>query len=193
MVDAPQSSSADACHERLQRLLYREFLAEADLYKEVGLERLPISLSAALGWPAHEVIWRLAETTFVDELSLDQLAKLLRVQDMELISRTAADVARALKREEMSYEGAIREALTYAVSAMHAHAFAALRAAARKRPQWARHHYLYGLLAALVGNHSRAVRELERALEREPYEDARQRMRAAIELLEPVRQVFPGR
>lgn len=195
MVDdvAPSPTAApDPPHEQLQRLLYREFLAERDLYKEVGLERLPISLSALLGWPAHEVIWRLAETTFVEELSLEQLAKLFRIQDMELVSKTAATVARELREEHVGYEQAIRVALAYAASAMHAHAFAALRAAARKKPQWARHHYLYGILAGLMGNHARAVRELERALEQEPYEDAKQRVRAAIELLEPMRQLFPG-
>jgi tetratricopeptide (TPR) repeat protein len=192
-VPAPASAAqGSSCHEQLQRLLYREFLAERDLYKEVGLERLPISLSALLGWPADEVIWRLAETTFLEELSLEQLAKLFRIHDMELVSQTAATVSRKLKLDDVDYDSAIRAGLAYAASGMHAHAFAALRAAARKRPQWARHHYLYGILAGLTGNHDRAVRELERALEQEPYEDAKQRVRAAIELLEPMRQHFPG-
>ncbi len=191
-VAPPLSQAPTEPLEHLQRLLYREFLAESDLYKEVGLERLPISLSALLGWPADEVIWRLAETTFVEELSLEQLATLFRIHDMELVSKTAATIARELREAHVSYEQAIRVGLAYAVTGMHAHAFAALRAAARKKPQWARHHYLYGVLAGLMGNHARAVRELERALEQEPYEDARQRVRAAIELLAPMRQTFPG-
>jgi tetratricopeptide (TPR) repeat protein len=179
-------------HERLRRLIYREFLAEPNLYKEAGLDRLPIQLSALVGWPADAVIYRLAGSTFVDEIELSQLKKLLRIHDMELISRTAAAVASEMKRDDVSYPTTIRRALCYAVSEMATHAFAALRAAAIKRPDWAQHHYLYGLLQATMDNNARALRELNFALEREPYDDARQRIRAAINLIEPYVKKDPG-
>ena len=179
--------------EQLQRLLYREFLGERELYKEAGLERLPLALSTLLGWPANEVIWRLAETAFLDELNLVELKKLFRIHDMDFVSRTAAKVSTQLKKSDVSYDQAIRIALSYGVTGMMSHAFAALRAAARKKPQWARHHYLYGILTGIAGNDERAVREFERALEREPYEDARRRVRTAIDLLEPEKSSPPYR
>lgn len=182
-----------ARHRRLQRMLYREFLAEPNLYQDAGLERLPVQLGALLGCAPPDAIYRLAASTFVDEVDERQLARMLRVQDMELVSRTAAAVATDLKHPDVSYERAIRTALCFAVSDLKAHAFAALRAAAVKKPEWARHHYLYGLLTGLMGNHVRAIRELNFALEREPYDDARQRIRAAIALIDPVKASYPGR
>ena len=53
-----------------------------------------------------------------------------------------------------------------------------------KDDSWARHHYLYGLVLGIEGNRERALWELDMALRREPYEDARIRIRQVISLLE---------
>jgi hypothetical protein len=93
-------------------------------------------------------------------------------------------VAEDLKHADVSYDQCIRAALCYGVAGMEAHVFSALRAASSKRDDWARHHFLYGLMHALGNNRERALWELEMALEREPYEDGRARIREAIEMLE---------
>ena len=177
----PISSEAD---EKLRRMVYREFLAERGLYEEAGLKMLPQQLGEALVTDPDEAIYLLASSTFVRALSDVQLKKLFAIRDMALISRTAASVSAELKQPGIGYEQCIRTALCYAVVDMDAHVFAALRAAASIKPEWAQHHFLYGLLLARSGNVQRALSELNMALEHEPYEDARIRIRTAIDLIE---------
>lgn len=178
--------------EKLERMLYREFLAEKDLYREVGLERLPEKLAALTGLPRAEVLSRLLASPELELLKMEDLRRLVRVHDMTFLSRTAATVAHELKRPEIDYGRCVREALSFAISDQRAKAFAALRAAAAHNPEWARHHFIYGLLQALAANNARALKELSAALEREPYDDARRRVRAAITLIEDQVARHPG-
>lgn len=173
-------------------MLYREFLAEKDLYRDLGLERLPKQLAALTGLPPNEVLSKLLESPELEPLTMQDLRRLVRVHDMTFLSRTAAAVAHELKHEGVDYTRCIREALSFAISDRRAQAFAALRAAAAQQPEWARHHFIYGLLQALSANNARALRELSAALEREPYEDARRRIRELMALLEGEVQIHPG-
>jgi hypothetical protein len=169
--------------ERIQRLIYREFLSTAELYRECGLDGLPHALATLLKTDASTAIDQLLTDPLLDRLELPQLNKSLAIRDMALVSQTAASVASELKAAHIDYDACCRRALAYAVLGMTAHVFSALRCAAAKNDQWAQHHYLYGLLLGLEGNHERALWELDMALEREPYEEGRRRVRLLIDLL----------
>jgi len=168
----------------LHRLIYREFLLEPDLYREAGLEQLPAKLGQALDVPPSEALATLTASPLLEQLDLESLAHLLAVRDMTLIGRTAAALSSELKDPSVSYDQCCRTALIYAVAAMNAHVYAALRAAAAKEDSYARHHYLYALLLGVEGDYDRAQWELEMALEREPYAEARVRLRFAAEMID---------
>lgn len=169
--------------DRLLRLLYREFLLEPELYLEAGLDTLPERLGQLIGCPAAEALVRAVERERLEALDVGRLRELLAIRDMTLIGRTAAAVAEALKQDDVSYEQCVRAALCYALAEMEAHVFSALRAAGSKRDDWAKHHFIYGLMHGLGDNRERALWELDMALAREPYEDGRLRIRDAIAAL----------
>lgn len=169
--------------EALKRLLYGEFLLEPELYLDAGLDDLPQRLGALVGCPPDEAIERVSHQPGLDQVDLTALSSLLSIRDMALTGRTAASVAEQLKQPDVSYDQCIRTALCYAVAGMEAHVFSALRAAGAKRDDWARHHFIYGLMNAIANDTERALWELEMALQREPYEDGRARILAAIALL----------
>jgi tetratricopeptide (TPR) repeat protein len=170
--------------EQLKRLLFREFLLEPDLYHEAGLERLPEELGELLGCPADQAIGQGAAEPFLANFELERLQQLLAIRDMTLTSRTAAAVAAELKDPAVDYDACCRRALCYAVAGLYAHATAALRAAAAKHGDWARHHYLLALMLGQEGPPERAMEELHLALQHEPYEDGRIRIRRAIDVIE---------
>ena len=170
--------------EKLQRVIYREFLLEPGLHAEVGLEQLPARLAAPLRCPADEALSRLTSTALLEGLSLEQLRETLTIRDMAIVSRTAAGLAAELKEPAISYVECCRAALCYAVIGSHGHVFSALRAAASKHDDWARHHYLYGLILGVGGNTERACWELGIALQFEPYEEGRIRIRWALDILD---------
>jgi hypothetical protein len=170
--------------EKLQRVIYREFLLESGLASEVGLESLPTKLASILGCDAGEAVHLLIASPLLDALELDQLRELIQIRDMNVVSRTAAALSAELKETTVSYEVCCRAALCYSVIGSHGHVFSALRAAASKHDDWARHHYLYGLILGVGGNADRALWELGMALKYEPYEEGRARIQQVIDLLD---------
>lgn len=170
--------------EALQRVAYREFLLEPDLAPQVGLEDLPSRIATLLSCGEEDAVARLTASPTLETLTLDQLKTLLAIRDMTLVSRTAAAVAAELKADGATYEDCCRTALTYLVVGSMSHAFSALRAAAAKNDRWARHHYLYGLALGIEGNTDRARWELGMALQYEPYEEGRRRIRLALDGVE---------
>lgn len=178
-IQEPPSSKS----QRFERMVYREFLLEPHLYLDEGLHRLPQQLADLLGCAPREALDRLTQSPDLEGVSIEQLRQLLKLDDAGLLSSTPESVAQQLQGPEASYDQCIRAALCYAVAKMEAHLFEALRAAAEKRDDWARHHFVYGLFHALDGNDERALWELEMALAREPYEDGRARIRDAIDLV----------
>lgn len=174
----------DPTLEKLQRVTYREFLLEPGLHVEVGLEQLPTRLAALMRCPADEALSRLTSTPLLEGVTVEQLRGVMTIRDMAIVSRTAAALAAELKEPAVSYVDCCRAALCYAVIGSHGHVFSALRAAASKHDDWARHHYLYGLILGLGGNGERARWELGMALQFEPYEEGRVRIRWAFDILD---------
>lgn len=170
--------------EKLQRVLYREFLLERDLLEEVGLEDLPTRVAALLGCEQDQALDRLMAGSLLEALSMDQLKGLMVIRDMSFVSRTAAALSAELKDPNVSYDRCCRMALCYAVIGSFGHVFSALRAAASKNDRWARHHYLYGLILGIEGNVDRARWEFGMALQYEPYEEGRIRIRLVMDILD---------
>ena len=173
----------DVTDAPLRRLIYREFLLDPELHRDVGIDRLPEALGQRLGCPPERALATLLEHPLLGALSLEELQRLIAIRDMALVSRTAAALAADLKRDGVTYDQCCRTALCYAVAGLEAHVFTALRAAAAKEDTWARHHFLYGLVLGAAGNRERALWEFDLALRCEPYEDARVRVRDAMDLL----------
>ena len=169
--------------ETLQRIFYREFLLEPQLYLEAGLEDLPRRLAGTLGCSEEEALDQAVESPTLEALTLEQLQGLLVIRDMALVSRTAAALSAQLKAPDVSYDTCIRMALCYGVIGHVGHVFSALRAAASKQEEWARHHYLYGLLLGIQQANDRACWEMGIALKYEPFEEGRARIQRAYEAL----------
>jgi hypothetical protein len=169
---------------KLMRLIYREFLLEPGLLGEVGLEHLPSRFASLLSCGEHEAIPRLVQSPLLEPLSLEELRGLLVIRDMSLVSRTAAAVSAELKEPGVSYDRCCQMALCYGIIGNLGHVFSALRAAAGKNDSWARHHYLYGLILGCHDNVDRARWELGMALEYEPYEEGKVRIRWALDILD---------
>ena len=169
--------------DTLLRVFYREFLLEPGLYQEVGLEHLPGRLASLLECSEDQAIEKLVQSPTLEALSLEQLRELLVIQDMTLVSRTAAALSAELKAPGVSYDQCIRMALCYGVIGHAGHVFSALRAAAAKHDRWARHHYLYGLLLGIQEANDRACWEMGMALKYEPFEEGRARIHRSHELL----------
>ncbi len=162
--------------ERIQRAIFREFLLEAGLYLEAGLDDLPRKLAGLLSCGEQEAIPRLLATPNLEPLDTDDLRRLLQIRDMAF-SRTAAAIATELQSPGVTYDRCIRTALCYAVMGRLGHVFSALRAAADLNDGYARHHHLYGLILALQGNADRARWEFGLALENEPFENGKTRIK----------------
>lgn len=173
----------DNRQESLRRMIYREFLLESNLYKQMALDELPEKLAAVLNCPTEHAVATATAHLFLEPFSFDQLKELFVIRDMEFVSRTAAAVNSELKEANRSYQDCIRSCLCYGLLGMKAHCFSALRSAAGKNDTWAKHHYLYGLLLGIDGRLDRARWELEIALEKEPYEDGKISIRRAIDLV----------
>jgi len=169
--------------ETLQRIFYREFLLEPKLYLEAGLEDLPRRLASILDCSEEEALEKVARSPTLEAVSLEQLQTLLVIRDMSLVSRTAAALSAGLKAPDVSYDRCIRVALCYGIIGHLGHVYSALRAAASKHEQWARHHYLYGLLLGIQNASDRACWELGIALKYEPFEEGKARIRRAYEAL----------
>ena len=169
--------------ETLQRIFYREFLLEPQLYLEAGLEDLPRRLASILDCSDEEALEKAVQSPTLEALSLEQLQALLVIRDMSLVSRTAAALSAELKAPDVSYDRCIRMALCYGVIGHVGHVYSALRAATAKHEQWARHHYLYGLLLGIQEARDRACWEMGMALKYEPFEEGKARIQRAYELM----------
>lgn len=169
--------------ETLQRIFYREFLLEPRLYLEAGLEDLPRRLASILDCSEEEALDKLVKSPTLEALSIEQLKSLLVIRDMSLVSRTAAALSAELKAPNVSYDGCIRMALCYGIIGHVGHVFSALRAAAAKHEQWARHHYLYGLLLGIQEAQDRACWEMGMALKYEPFDEGRTRIKRVYEAM----------
>jgi hypothetical protein len=100
--------------------------------------------------------------------------------------RSASDILAAFRSPDDNYRSCCRSTLCYAVTGSREWAFGALRVAASKRDDWARHH-LYGLIHGVSGDYNKALPELERARASEPMADVWARIGEAVELCQAAR------
>src|SRR5206468_6146205 len=94
-----------------------------------------------------------------------------------------ADRLASLRASARDYHTRCRAALGTAVLGRRDEARVLLREAAAVDDSWARHHHLAGLLAGLEGDGGRALAELTRARDAEPFEGGRRRITEAIDLV----------
>ena len=158
------------------RLIREEILQERAEEITRELDDLPRKLAGLLSCGEQEAIPRLLATPNLEPLDTDDLRRLLQIRDMAF-SRTAAAIATELQSPGVTYDRCIRTALCYAVMGRLGHVFSALRAAADLNDGYARHHHLYGLILALQGNADRARWEFGLALENEPFENGKTRIK----------------
>jgi hypothetical protein len=104
-----------------------------------------------------------------------------------LPGRSGSDVRAAFRSPDDNSRSCCRSALCYAATGSRERAFGALRVAASKRDDWARHHHLFGLTHGVSGDYDEALPELERARAAEPMEDVRVRIGEAVELCQAAR------
>lgn len=169
--------------EQMQRALYREFLLEPELFLDVGLLDLPDQLAEALSCAPADAVDQVTNQLDLGDLTLQQLRGLFLPIDPGVRETTTRTATAQLSDPAVSYDQCIRRALCFASGEMYEQAFAALRAAGALRDDWARHHFIYGLIHGIREENERALWELETALQREPYEEGRQRIQAAIDLV----------
>ena len=97
--------------ERFERMIYREFLLEPELYLEAGLSRLPKRLGKLLSCGAKEALDRTAHSPDLEGLDIEQLRDLLTMDAVTAGSDTPESVAEQLQGPEASYDQCVRAAL----------------------------------------------------------------------------------
>jgi hypothetical protein len=93
-----------------------------------------------------------------------------------------SDILAAFRSADDNYRSCCHSALCYAVTGSREWAFGALRVAASKHDDWARHHPIYGLIHGVHGDYDKALPELERARAAEPIEDVGGSIGEAVEI-----------
>jgi hypothetical protein len=166
--------------DAFKAMLLREFFLEPRLAKEFQAARFLSWASGKLAWPLSKVI---AVKLGISPKPVEVAVRAITGERlMALPVRSLADVLAAFKSPDDNYRSACRSALCYAVTGSREWAFGALRVAASKHDDWARHHHLYGLIHGAFGDYDKALPELERARAAEPLDDVRARIGEAGEL-----------
>lgn len=93
-----------------------------------------------------------------------------------------SDLLAGLRSGDDTYRSCCRSALCYAITGSREWAFGALRIAASKHDDWARHHHIYGLLHGAAGDYGRSLFEFGLALVAEPHAGVRSRIGEAMAL-----------
>lgn len=167
-----------------EAFLLREFLAEPELEREYDVAATAEAVGEALGVAHAEALERAHDAARWDALvkavASRGLGELVRFEHTGLLFRSRADIVAALRSSHDAYATFCRHALCHALQGEHERAFGALRGAAARHEEWARHHHVYGLIHAVCGDVERARYELEFALQAEPVPAARTRI---VELL----------
>jgi hypothetical protein len=172
--------------DAFQGLILREFLLEDGLRDEFNHAEVASWLGELVGKPAALAVEHFLSggvLSFVDAgLTQQAILHLVKVKNTTLLLRAAADFLASMKSAEDAYKSCCRSALCHAIQGSWEWAFGALRAAAHKNDNWARHHHIYGLIHGAKGNCGEAIPELERAASAEPYPEPQRRILEAVEL-----------
>jgi hypothetical protein len=170
----------DSFTDVFQAMILREFFLEPRLAQEFNAARVLSWLGRKLARPLAKVV---AGKFGVPPQVVEIPARaIVGERFMTLPVRAAADILAWFKSADDNYRSCCHSALCYAVTGSHEWAFGALRKAASKRDDWARHHHIYGLIHGMTGTHERCLFELEKARSAEPHEDVRTRIAEATEL-----------
>jgi len=167
-------------NDAFKAMTLREFFLEPRLADEFQAARFLSWLGGKLAWPLSKVV----------EAKLCVPAKAVEIAVRAITGerftalpvRSASDILAAFKSADDNYRSCCRSALCYAVTGSREWAFGALRVAASKHDDWARHHHIYGLIHGDFSDFGKALLELERARVTEPHEDVRVRISEAVEL-----------
>lgn len=166
--------------DTFKAMTLREFLLEPRLAEEFQAARFLSWLGGKLAWPLSQVV---AAKTGVPAKAVEVAVRAITGERFTALPvRSVSDILAAFKSSDDNYRSCCRSALCYAVTGSHEWAFGALRAAAGKHDDWARHHHVYGLIHGIFGDFDKALPELERARAAEPMEDVRDRIGEAVGL-----------
>ncbi|MBD2772683.1 hypothetical protein [Iningainema tapete] len=169
-------------------MILQEFLLEDRLRSEYNYAEVASWLGNLVKVPASVAVEQFLASgvlVFVNAgLTQKAIAELVKVKNTTLVIRAVADVLASCKSDEDNYKSCCRSALCHAIQGSYDWAFGALRVAASKNDNWARHHHLYGLIHGAKGDNERALFELEKALAAEPYAEPRKRIEQARQVVQ---------
>ncbi|MCB9554802.1 MAG: hypothetical protein H6707_01780 [Deltaproteobacteria bacterium] len=178
--------------EKLQRMLWWEFLSNAELLKRARLDDLVVTLAQEVSQQRPQLaVKELLSSPLLEALSYQRLKGAVAVRDMTLISKTPATLATELRSDGADYDGCCDAAVLFLVANKPANAQSALRVAASLNPSRTRHHYLGALLYALGDDVVRAMELLDQALAGELYDAERVRVHRLMDCL-GVERSHPG-
>lgn len=174
-----------------QALILREFLLEDNLQNEFNHAEIATYLGNLAGQPAALAVDRFLGggiLSFVGAgMTKKAITHLVQVKHTILIARSLADILALWKSGEDNYHSCCRSALCHAVVGSWKWSFGALQYAANYNDSWARHHHIYGLIHGAQNHFDKAEEELQRAEAEEPIEDAKQRIKEALEFARTLR------
>jgi len=161
-------------------MLLREFYTEPRLPEEFKAASFANWVGNAVSKPASYVV--AAKYGIPSEFVEGPVRFICGIQNTTLIVRSFSDWLASWKSSRNTYESSCRSALCYAITNSQDWAFGALRVAASKNDNWARHHHIYGLIHGERGNFKEATFELGKARFAEPHDDVKSRIDDAIHL-----------
>lgn len=166
--------------DAFKAMILREFLLEPRLAEEFQAARVLSHISGKLA-PA---LSRAVEAqTGVPAAAVEVAVRAITGERFTALPiRSFSDIVASFRSVDDNYRSCCRSALCYAVTGSREWAFGALRVAASKHDDWARHHHVYGLVHGVFGDYDKALPELERAHAAEPMGDVRARVAEAVEL-----------
>jgi hypothetical protein len=136
--------------DAFQGLILREFLLEDGLRDEFNYVQVASRLGELVSQPASVAVERFLSgsiLSFVNAgLTQEAILHLVKISNATLLIRAAADFLAFVKSDEDNYKSCCRSALCHAIQGLWEWAYGALRVAAHKNDNWARHHHIYGLI-----------------------------------------------
>jgi hypothetical protein len=166
--------------DAFKAMILREFFLEPRLAEEFQAARVVSWVGGKLAWPLSKVV---AAKLGIPPKPVELAVRAITGERFTALPvRSFSDILAAFKSPDDNYRSACRSALCYSVTGSREWAFGALRVAASKHDDWARHHHLYGLIHGVFGDYDKALPELERARAAEPMEDVRARIGETVEL-----------
>jgi hypothetical protein len=171
--------------DAFKAMALREFFLEPGPAQEFQAARFLSWLGGKSAWPLSRVVGaRLGVPAGAVEVAIRAITG---ERFTALPGRSASDILAAFRSPDDNCCSCCRSTLCYAVTGSREWAFGALRVAASKHDDWARHPQLYGLTHDVSSDHNKALPELEKGQAAEPMADVRSRIGEAVELCQATR------